>query len=187
MIRSICVYCGSSNGNDPRFVESAFGLGKGLARRDIALVYGGGDKGLMGAVARGCLQQGGKVTGIIPDFLLNKEQPDGAKSLEGATIEVVPDMHSRKHRMFELSDAFLALPGGIGTLEELVEMMTWSQLGRHTKPMGVLDAGGFWQPLLTLVDHMADSGFLHNRDKTRLIVAGEAEALLDAITARSGE
>lgn len=185
MIQSICVYCGSSDGYQADFKRIASELGQIMARRDLALVYGGGDSGLMGAVARGALGEGGRVTGVIPEFLLSREQAEGARGLDGATIEVVPDMHRRKHRMFELSDAFIALPGGIGTLEELVEMMTWSQLGRHKKPMGVLDVDGFWQPLMTLIAHMSDSGFLHNSDKAQLIVDSHSENLLDAISLSS--
>ena len=174
----VCVYCGSSPGGDPRFVAQAHALGAALAGAGMGLVYGGGDKGLMGAVARGTLSGGGAVLGIIPEFLLAKEQPDGADDLAGAQMRVVPDMHTRKHAMFEAADAFVALPGGIGTLEELVEMLTWAQLRRHAKPVAVLDVGGFWQPLAALLDRMEHAGFLHNAEAARPTIYDEVDALV---------
>jgi uncharacterized protein (TIGR00730 family) len=138
----VCVYCGSGPGTDPVFADVADELGAALAREGLGLVYGGGDVGLMGIVARAVLKGGGHVTGIIPDFLKRRENMlDGADE----TI-VVPDMHTRKQLMFDKSDAFIALPGGIGTLEELVEQMTWAQLGRHSKPILLVDVEGFWRP-----------------------------------------
>ena len=182
LIRSVCVYCGSSSGTNGAYVESAALLGKTLAQAGIRLVYGGGDSGLMGAAARGALSVGGKVTGIIPEFLVQLEQSKGTVGLDGAEMIVVPDMHTRKQKMFEQADAFVALPGGIGTLEELVEIMTWAQLGRHVKPMGVLNTDDFWSPLLSLLDHMKSSGFLHNPERTTLHISPDPEALVQDLT-----
>ena len=136
----------------------------------------------MGAAARGALSVGGKVTGIIPEFLVQLEQSKGTVGLDGAEMVVVPDMHTRKQKMFEQADAFVALPGGIGTLEELVEIMTWAQLGRHVKPMGVLNTDDFWSPLLSLLDHMKSSGFLHNPERTALHISPDPEALVQDLT-----
>ena len=155
-IRSVCVYCGSSIGADPAFAEAATDLGRRFAEAGIDLVYGGGDVGLMGLVARAVLDGGGHVTGIIPDFLRKREN----MIEEAQELIVVPDMHTRKQLMFDRADAFVALPGGIGTLEELVEQMTWSQLGRHRKPILLLDVNAFWAPLVTLLDHMRSQGFI---------------------------
>lgn len=161
-IRSICVYCGSSPGKDPAFENAAVRLGELLASAGICLVYGGGDKGLMGAIAQSVLSHGGEVLGIIPEFLMKSEQGRQAENLVGVTMRVVPDMHTRKRMMFEESDAFVAMPGGIGTLEELVEVLTWAQLGRHAKPIGLLNINDFWSPYVELARHMADAEFLHN-------------------------
>lgn len=147
---SVCVYCGSAHGSDPAFADAAVALGRALAEAGIGLVYGGGDVGLMGTIARSVLDHGGRVTGIIPSFLKEREN----MILDAQETIVVPDMHTRKRLMFERADAFVALPGGIGTLEELVEQMTWAQLGRHDKPILILDIAGFWRPLLTLLAHM---------------------------------
>lgn len=156
ILKRVCVYCGSGLGRDPAFAESAEALGRDMAGRGIGLVYGGGDVGLMGTVARAVLDAGGHVTGIIPDFLKRREN----MILDAQETIVVPDMHTRKRLMFDKADAFVALPGGIGTLEELIEQMTWSQLGRHTKPILLLDTGGFWRPLIELLAHMRESGFI---------------------------
>src|SRR5262245_13329619 len=133
-IRSICVYCGSQPGRDPIYMEAGRALGRAIAENGLRLVYGGGTRGIMGAVASGVLSSGGKVTGIIPEFLMDKE---ASRHSLGSLSELIVtrDMHERKHKMFEHSDAFVTLPGGIGTLEEIVEIMTWGQLGRHYKPM----------------------------------------------------
>ena len=160
--RSLCVYCGSSPGSDPAFREAARSLGADLAKNKLRLVYGGGDKGLMGAIAESVLEHGGDVLGIIPEFLMASEQGQQAKNIAGVKMVVVPDMHTRKRMMFEESDAFLALPGGIGTLEELVEVLTWAQLRRHEKPVGLLNINDFWSPYLELVEHMSAAQFLHN-------------------------
>lgn len=155
-ISSLCVYCGSAPGSDPAFVEAASALGRAMAAGGIRLVYGGGNIGLMGTVARAVLDNGGQVTGIIPEFLKTRER----MLADVHDLVVVPDMHTRKRIMFERADAFVALPGGVGTLEELVEQLTWSQLGRHRKPILIADIAGFWRPFLALVDHMRDQGFV---------------------------
>ena len=149
-IKSICVYCASGPGNNPAFVEAARGFGRILAEQGIRLVYGGGSVGLMGALADSVLDHGGKVTGVIPEFLVNREH----MSLRTQERIITRDMHERKRIMFEQADAFVALPGGVGTLEELVEQLTWAQLGRHKKPILILNSEGFWQPLCALLDHM---------------------------------
>ncbi len=171
IIRSICVYCGSGNGSDPVYAEAARTLGRAMAENGLRLIYGGGNVGLMGTVARAVLDHGGEVCGIIPEFLKSRERMlDGAQELV-----VVPDMHTRKRLMFEKADAFVALPGGIGTLEELVEQMTWSQLGRHTKPILMLDTKSFWKPFLVLVEHMREAGFIRPGLEIRYLVAEKAE------------
>jgi uncharacterized protein (TIGR00730 family) len=173
-IRNICVYCGSSAGADPIFAQTAADLGRRMAEAGIDLVYGGGDVGLMGVVARSVLEAGGHVTGIIPDFLRKRE----SMIEEAQELVVVPDMHTRKRMMFDRADAFVALPGGIGTLEELVEQMTWSQLGRHRKPILLLDVHGFWRPLVTLLDHMRAQGFIRPGLDLTYLVAESAETAL---------
>jgi uncharacterized protein (TIGR00730 family) len=155
-LRSICVYCGSNTGNDPDFAIAARALGHMMAAAGIRLVYGGGSVGLMGILARTVLVAGGKVTGIIPQFLKDREVMLG----EVTDLVVTADMHERKRLMFEHADSFLALPGGIGTLEEVVEIMTWAQLDRHAKPILIANLKGFWNPLIDLFRQMAKQGFL---------------------------
>jgi len=155
-INAICVYCGSSSGTDPTFVETARDFGKILAQNGIRLVYGGGSIGLMGALASSVIDHGGAATGIIPEFLTAKERP---RRLAQEQI-ITRDMHERKSTMFNRADAFVALPGGIGTLEELVEQMTWAQLGRHKKPILIANINGFWDPLLSLLAHMRMLGLV---------------------------
>ena len=184
-IRSICVYCGSSPGDDPAFVAGAEILGRALAESNIRLVYGAGDSGLMGAVARSVLNAGGDVLGVIPQFLVDMEQSRGTQGLEGMDLIVVPDMHTRKQMMFEQADAFVAMPGGIGTLEELVEIQTWSQLARHTKPVALLNINDFWTPYLELMDHMKSAGFLHNPDRAMPLVFKEADEVVKGILENS--
>jgi uncharacterized protein (TIGR00730 family) len=178
-IKSVCVYCGSGFGDDPVFAETAATLGKLMAESGIKLVYGGGNVGLMGTIAQSVLDHGGYVTGIIPDFLKSRE-----KLLDDVqeTI-VVPDMHTRKRLMFERADAFVALPGGIGTLEELVEQMTWAQLGRHTKPILMLNTKAFWRPLLTLFAHMRDQGFIRPGLELGYLVAERVDDVLPMLHA----
>jgi uncharacterized protein (TIGR00730 family) len=172
-IKSICVYCGSSPGNDPIFAESAKAFGRTLAHEKIGLVYGGGGIGLMGELARACLKAGGRVTGIIPDFLVEREQ---ALDVDHNVI-VTTDMHERKRTMFEHADAFVALPGGIGTLEELVEQMTWIQLGRHKKPLLLYSPKGFWEPLLALLRHHQQQGFIR-KHSFEFLVAEKVERIV---------
>ena len=173
-IKTVCVYCGSGAGTNPRFVEAAVELGKVFAENGIRLVYGGGSVGLMGAVAKSVLEHGGQVTGIIPEFLRAKEKP----STQMQEMIITPDMHERKRLMFERSDAFVALPGGIGTLEELVEQLTWAQLGRHKKPILLANIKGYWDPLLTLVDHMRTQEFLPGVPRVDCLVADRVEDIL---------
>ena len=173
-IRNICVYCGSGPGTDPSFVKAATAFGAILADNDIGLVYGGGSVGLMGAVAAGTLARGGRVTGIIPEFLSNRERP----FVDAQELIVTRDMHERKRIMFERSDAFVALPGGIGTLEELVEQLTWAQLGRHKKPILAANIGGFWDPLCALLDHMEKLAFIRVGLSVSLLVADRVEDIL---------
>lgn len=179
-VLSVCVYCGSSSGHDPDFLNVAQMLGEIMALQNIQLVYGGGSIGLMGAVAQSVLDHGGYVTGIIPGFLKKREH-----MLEAAqeTI-VVPDMHTRKQLMFEKADAFVALPGGIGTLEELVEQMTWSQLGQHQKPIVILDMKNFWKPLLVLFAHMRESGFIRPDLELQYMVAEKVEDVVPMIISK---
>jgi uncharacterized protein (TIGR00730 family) len=178
-IRTICVYCGSGPGTNPRFIESAIALGKTLAENGIRLVYGGGSIGLMGAVATSVLDHGGTVTGIIPDFLTAREN-----ALQRVQEMIVtPDMHERKRLMFERSDAFVALPGGVGTLEELVEQLTWQQLGRHTKPVLLANIDGFWEPLLALLAHMRATEFIRPSLSLDILKAERVEEILPRLRA----
>ncbi len=157
-IKNICVYCGSGLGKHPRYKRAAVGLGQALADAGIGLVYGGGSIGLMGEIARTALQAGGHVTGIIPQFLTERE----LMLKDVNELIVTADMHERKMAMFEHSDAFVALPGGIGTLEELVEQLTWSQLGQHNKPIILVNIAGFWDPFIVLLDHMREEHFIRD-------------------------
>jgi uncharacterized protein (TIGR00730 family) len=173
-IRTICVYCGSGPGTNPHFVEAAVKFGKQMAEAGIGLVYGGGAVGLMGAVATSVLDHGGRVTGIIPEFLTVKE--NALKRVQ--EMIVTRDMHERKQLMFERSDAFVAFPGGIGTLEELVEQLTWAQLGRHNKPILMANIDGFWEPLLGLINHMRATQFIRPGLSVRLLTADRVEQIL---------
>jgi hypothetical protein len=173
-IKTVCVYCGSGPGTNPRFMESAKALGKALAEGGIRLVYGGGSVGMMGAVATSVLDHGGMVTGIIPGFLTAKE--NALKRVQ--EMIVTPDMHERKRLMFEHSDAFVALPGGIGTLEELVEQLTWQQLGRHSKPVLLANIDGFWEPLLALLAHMRATQFIRPTLSIDILKAERVEDIL---------
>jgi uncharacterized protein (TIGR00730 family) len=182
-IRTVCVYCGSSPGTDPAFIEAARRFGELLAKDGVGLVYGGGSRGLMGAVATAVLDNGGHVTGVIPEFLQNREQ-----TLRRAQeIIVTPDMHVRKQTMFERADAFVALPGGIGTLEELVEQLTWAQLGRHKKPILILNIENFWDPLCALLDHMRRLEFIRADLAVALLVAERPEDVLPKLRAAAAE
>jgi uncharacterized protein (TIGR00730 family) len=173
-INAICVYCGSSPGTEPAFIEAARKFGKILAENGVRLVYGGGSVGLMGALAESVLEHGGEVTGIIPEFLTKQERP---RRLAQELI-VTRDMHERKRTMFERADAFVALPGGIGTLEELVEQLTWVQLGRHKKPILIANIAGYWDPLLALLDHMRAVKFVPSALRVDYLVAKRVEDIL---------
>jgi uncharacterized protein (TIGR00730 family) len=173
-IRKICVYCGSGPGTDPAFVEAARAFGAIMAKNGIGLVYGGGAVGIMGAIARSVHEHGGQVIGIIPKFLMSRE-----RALHGThELIVTGDMHERKLKMFERADAFVALPGGIGTLEELVEQITWVQLGRHKKPILLANINGFWDPLCALLDHMKALEFIRGDLDFELLVAATVPDIL---------
>jgi uncharacterized protein (TIGR00730 family) len=178
-IKTVCVYCGSGPGTNPRFVEAAHGLGRILAENNVRLVYGGGSVGLMGAIAKSVLDHGGAVTGIIPDFLRARENA----LTRVQEMIVTPDMHERKRLMFERADAFVALPGGVGTLEELVEMMTWQQLGRHAKPILLANIDGFWEPLLALLAHMRSAQFIRANLEVSILKAERVEDILPRLNA----
>src|SRR5437868_9355793 len=178
-IKTVCVYCGSGPGTNPRFVETAQALGKIFAENNIRLVYGGGSVGLMGAIAKSTLEHGGAVTGIIPDFLRARENA----LTKVQEMIVTPDMHERKRLMFERADAFVALPGGVGTLEELVEMMTWQQLGRHAKPILLANIDGFWEPLLALLAHMRSAQFIRPNLEVNILKAERVEDILPRLNA----
>lgn len=156
-MKSICVYCGSNAGNDPKYAEAATALGTRMASEGLGLVYGGGNVGLMGIVADAVLAGGGEVTGVIPEHLMKWEVAH--KHL--THLEVVGSMHERKRRMFDLADGFVALPGGFGTLDEMFEMLTWRQLGLGDRPCAFLDVDGFYNPLITMLDRMVETRFLH--------------------------
>jgi hypothetical protein len=179
-IRNICVYCGSNPGRNPAHAEAARRLGRLMAQQGIGLVYGGGGLGLMGEIAQAVLAGGGRVTGIIPSFLSEREH----MLREVTELIVVADMHERKRLMFERSDAFVAMPGGIGTLEELVEQLTWAQLGRHNKPIVLLNTDGFWRPFLALLDHLRGEAFIRDGMDVHFAAADSPEAVLAA--ARDG-
>ena len=181
-IRSICVYCGSQPGRNPDYMEAGRTLGRAIAEHGLRLVYGGGTRGIMGAVSSGVMSSGGRVTGIIPEFLMDKEA--SKHSLSALTeLVVTRDMHERKHKMFEQSDAFVTLPGGIGTLEEIVEIMTWGQLGRHKKPMVFANINGFWDPMMELLRHMAEQGFIHTAHLVKPLIIDKIEDIVPAIIA----
>src|SRR5215468_9251825 len=173
-IRKICVYCGSGPGTDPAFIESARAFGAILAKNGVGLVFGGGAVGMMGAIAKSVLDHGGTVTGIIPEFLVAREH-----AMRGTdNLIVTRDMHERKRKMFEMADAFVAMPGGVGTLEEIVEQITWVQLGRHRKPVLLANIKGFWDPLCALIDHMRKLEFIRADLDFDLLVADNVAAIL---------
>ena len=183
-MRRICVFCGSNAGHDPRYRAEAEALGRLLASRGIELVYGGGNVGLMGALADACMAADGTVIGVIPEALLGKEVAGRHVDHRALTrMEVVDSMHTRKARMAELADGFIALPGGFGTFEEFCEILTWGQLGFHVKPMGLLNVAGFYDPLLALFDHAVREGFLRPQNRTMALADTDIGRLLDAMTA----
>ncbi len=176
---TVCVYCGSNTGKNPAYVAAARALGRGMAEAGVGLVYGGGGLGLMGEIARTVLAHNGHVTGIIPEFLSKRER----MLRDADELIVVKDMHERKQLMFDKSDAFVAMPGGIGTLEELVEQLTWAQLGRHHKPIVLLNVEGFWAPFLALLQHMSREQFIRPDMDVRFIAVDKPEEVLPAIRA----
>ena len=183
-MQRICVFCGSNAGHDPRYRAAAEQLGALLAERGIELVYGGGNIGLMGAVADACLAAGGTVIGIIPEALMGKEVAGRAVDHRNLTcIEVVDSMHTRKARMAELADGFIALPGGFGTFEEFCEVLTWGQLGFHQKPMGLLNVNGFYDPLLAMFDRAVAEGFLRSQNRAMALADTEIASLLRQMAA----
>ena len=178
-IKSICVYCASGPGNRPVFVEAARSFGRILAKNAIRLVYGGGSVGLMGALAEAVLDGGGTVVGVIPEFLVDREH----MLLRAQERIITRDMHERKRVMFEHADAFVALPGGIGTLEELVEQLTWAQLGRHKKPILALNIESFWDPLRALIDDMRRLDFIRAGLAVDLLIAEDVDEILPKLMA----
>jgi uncharacterized protein (TIGR00730 family) len=182
VLRKVCVFCGSKHGVRPDYTEAARAMGAALAAGGIGLVYGGGRVGLMGVVADAVLDAGGEVIGVIPDHMSDREIAH-----YGLTdLRVVGTMHERKALMYELSDGFVALPGGLGTLEELFEITTWSQLGLHAKPTGLLDVAGFYTPLVAFLDQLVTEGFVAERHRRLLRVADKPAALLEALAAFPG-
>ena len=178
-IRSVCVYCGSSAGVDPAHVSVATELGEVLAAAGVKLVYGGASVGVMGALANAVLAAGGEAVGVLPRGLFRREVAH-----TGLTeLHEVGSMHERKQLMFDLADAFVALPGGLGTLEELAEVTTWAQLGIHGKPIAVLDVGGFWTPLLDFLDSLVVEGFLPEASRQLILQVEQVDRLLDALAA----
>ena len=178
---SVCVYCGSRFGASPVFLSAARALGQAIASRGWQLVYGGGNVGLMGATADAALEAGGQVVGVIPERLMNREV--GHRGL--SELHVVQTMHERKRLMAELADAFIALPGGIGTLEELFEVWTWRHLGYHDQPIGLLNVGGFYDPLLAFMNHTRDAGFIDDLQQAMLTVSPDAIELLNRLAAEA--
>ncbi|HEX9108593.1 MAG TPA: TIGR00730 family Rossman fold protein [Longimicrobiales bacterium] len=177
-MNALCVFCGSSPGVSPAYAEAAAALGHLLAEQRIDLVYGGGKVGMMGVLADACLAHGGRVMGVIPAHLWNREVGHA-----GVTeMHVVASMHERKARMAELADGFMALPGGIGTMEEFFEVWTWGQLGLHAKPYGLLDAGGYFDPLIRFLDHMVEEGFLGAAEREHVLVDQDPARLLDRLS-----
>src|SRR5262249_22616177 len=177
-IESVCVSCASGPGNNPAFMDAARKLGRILAENGIRLVYGGGSVGLMGALAESVLDHGGAVTGVIPDFLVNREH----MLVRVQERIITRDMHERKRTMFERADAFVALPGGIGTLEELVEQLTWAQLGRHKKPILLLNSERFWDPLCALLEHMQKLEFIRPGLSVKYLVTERVDEILPKLT-----
>lgn len=176
-VRRVCVFCGASAGSDPAFLGAARRTGRELARRGLGVVFGGGRVGLMGALADAALGEGGEVIGVIPGSMVERELAHQGLS----RLEVVPSMHVRKQRMHEISDAFLVLPGGIGTYDELFETLTWMHLGIHAKPVGVLDVAGYYAPLLAMLRHGREQGLLRVDPEALLLVAAEIGPLLDRL------
>jgi uncharacterized protein (TIGR00730 family) len=176
-VRRVCVFCGASSGRLPDYAEAARAFGAAAAAHGLGIVYGGGRVGLMGAVADAALAGGGEVIGVIPQELVDRELAHGGLS----ELRVVGSLHERKALMAELSDGFVALPGGFGTLDELLEQLTWSQLGLHEKPIGLLDVEEYWRPLIALARHATEEGFVRESDLGAIAVGADAEGLLDRL------
>jgi uncharacterized protein (TIGR00730 family) len=183
MMRSICVFCGSSSGASPSYAAAAKALAACAAAQRIQIVYGGASVGIMGVLADSTLAAGGRVVGVIPRALVDREIAHSGLT----ELQVVGTMHERKARMAELADAFVALPGGLGTLEELFEIWTWGMLGLHDKPYGLLDVDGYYRPLIRFLDHARDEGFVRPSQRDRLVVDTDAERLLAALSHAAGE
>lgn len=182
MIQRLAVFLGSRDGSDPRFAAHAYDVGSQLAARGVELVYGGGGSGLMGRLSQGVLDGGGRVYGVIPRFMVDREW--GRLHEPGVSMHVVDTMHERKAMMAERAEAFLTLPGGLGTLEELFEVWTWHTLGLHAKPVGLLDVDGFWDPLVTMLHRLADNAFMDRRTVDRLVVAPDLDGALAGLGAQ---
>lgn len=180
MIERLTCFTGSTSGNDPKWVDLAHGVGADLAERGIGIVYGGGGSGLMGALAQGALERGGEVIGVIPEFMIDREWGRG----DLTEVHVVASMHERKALMADLTSAFLALPGGMGTLEEVFEVWTWRQIGLLDKPVGFLDADGFWTPLLDSLRGIADAGFMSEASLAEIVVEADLDSALAGLQAR---
>lgn len=184
MIKRLAIFLGSRDGSDPGFAELAYEVGGQLATRGIELVYGGGGSGLMGHLSQGVLDGGGRVYGVIPRFMVEREW--GRLHEPGVQMHVVETMHERKAMMAERAQAFLTLPGGLGTLEELFEVWTWQTLSLHAKPVGLLNTGGFWDPLVATLDRLADAGFMSRSTVDGLVVAPDLDTALTGLAAQVG-
>jgi uncharacterized protein (TIGR00730 family) len=182
-VRRVCVFCGASSGRLPEYAEAARAFGAAAAARGLGIVYGGGRVGLMGAVADAALAAGGEVIGVIPQELVDRELAHGGLT----ELRIVGSLHERKALMAELSDAFVALPGGFGTLDELLEQLTWSQLGLHGKPIGLFDVEEYWRPLVALARHATEEGFVRESDLGAIAVGMDAEGLLDRLQGMTRE
>jgi uncharacterized protein (TIGR00730 family) len=182
-VQRVCVFCGASSGRSPAYAAAARAFGAAAVGRGLGVVYGGGRVGLMGAVADGALAAGGEVVGVIPRSLVDRELAHGGLT----ELHVVSSLHERKALMAELADAFVALPGGFGTLDELLEQLTWSQLGLHAKPIGLLDVDEYWRPLIALARQATEEGFVREADLAAIAVAADADGLLDRLERRTRE
>ena len=182
-ITSLCIYCGSREGRNVLHVETARSLGEALAKRDITLVYGGGNTGLMGVLARAVLAGGGRAVGVIPEHFETSEPPHTDSSVPSDRLATVitESMHQRKQKMFELSNGFVVLTGGMGTLDEFFEVSTWKQIGLHDKPVAVIDVDGYWEPLRDLLDHMTAEGFMSEQERALTVIVHTIEELFSAL------
>jgi len=176
-IASLCVFCGSKAGDDPAYAETAKALGRAMGERKIRLVYGGGRIGIMGILAQAVHDAGGPITGVIPDFLMQLE----VGNTLGGDLVITESMHTRKARMFELSDAVIVLPGGLGTLDEAFEIITWKQLRQHDKPIVLVNVAGYWDPFVALVDSIIAGGFAHEKARELFTVVDSVDAVFPAL------